>query len=305
MVNNKIRAKRQNTLNFIFILIIIMVILGIATFKKPGITGKAVQGAETAYSENLKIQKNESGVYEWKVKNPGNIKSLRATGSVTSNGSAKVYIEKNGTKYVVFDSTKQLFDVNVNVLPEYKKIHQGDEILMQIALLNLRGFGSGNVNVKYSIKDQKGNLVASQQEAVFVATQAKFVRKLIIPADIKPGTYVAFVEASTDVVVGTGSDTFEVMGEYKYPAELKYYLIGFAALVAVSIIFVFAVYGLNALKKKKEFSELKEKTAVEKTEKLEKEAQALEEAHKSGFISEESYQKEKKRIEEKIAVSKK
>ena len=243
----------------------------------------------------------------FQVKNPGNIKSIKATGSVTSNGTAKVYIEKNGTKYLLFDSTKQLFDVDVHVLPEYKKVYQGEDILMQIILLNLRGFGSGNVNVKYSIKDSKGNLIASEQEPIFVETQAKFIRKLEIPAEIAPGTYIAAVEASTNVVVGSGSDNFEVMSkvENKYTKELRYYLIGFAALVALAIIFVLGIHGLIKLRKKKEITELKEKMPLDRIRKLEEELRALEEANKSGFISKESYQKEKKRIEEKLGVEKK
>lgn len=43
--------------------------------------------------------------------------------------------------------------------------------------------------------------------------------------------------------------------------------------------------------KKKKYKNLK---------KLKKELEALEQAHKSGFISEESYQKNKKRIEDKL-----
>ena len=285
----------------------ILVILVIAVFLLSVFASKKVQGKETIYSENLNVKTNESGTYEWNVKNPGSIKSLKATGSVTSNGTARVYIEKNGTKYLLFDSTKQLFDVNVNVLPEYKKIIQGNEILLQITLLNLRGFGSGNVNVKYFIKDLKGNLIASEEEKIFVETQAKFIRKLIIPPEIQPGPYIAFVEASTNVVVGSGSDTFEVIAKYQVPSyqQLKFYIIGFAALVAFGVISVLMFYGFGKAKKKKAIAELKEKIPLEKIEKLEKELKALEEARKSGFISEESYQKEKKRIEEKLSASKK
>lgn len=290
-----------------FILIMAIILLGVVIFKNPAITGKAVQGQQIFYSENLYIQKNESGTYAWQVKNPGSIKSLKATGSVTSNGTAKVYVEKNGTRYLLFDSTKQLFDVNVHVLPEYKKIFQGDEILIQITLLNLRGFGAGYVNVTYSIKDSKGNLIASEQEPVFIETQAKFVRKLEIPPEIKPGIYIASVEAFTNVIVGSGSDTIEIMPkyEYNYPKELKYYLIGLASLVALAIALVLSVRGLKALKKKKEIAEMKEKMPLERISKLEKELSALEGAKKSGFISEESYKKEKKRIEEKLGVKKK
>ena len=306
MSSIKSKIKQKNYI-ISLVLIIIIIILGVIIFKKPSITGKVIEGQQTAYNENLNIQKNESGTYVWQVKNPGSIKSLKATGSVTSNGTAKIYIEKNGTKYLLFDSTKQLFDVDVHVLPEYKKVYQGEDILMQIILLNLRGFGSGNVNVKYSIKDSKGNLIASEQEPIFVETQAKFIRKLEIPAEIAPGTYIAAVEASTNVVVGSGSDNFEVMSkvENKYTIELRYYLIGFAALVALSIIFVLSVRGLMLLRKKKEIAEIKEKMPLEKISKLEEELRALEEAFKSGFISKESYEKEIKRIEDELRILRK
>lgn len=306
MKNKKTGVKKQKNYRMLLALIIALIILGIAIFKEPSITGRVIQSQQTAYSENLNIQKNESGAYEWQVKNPGSIKSLRVTGSVTSNGTARILIENNGTNYTIFDSTKQLFDVNVHVLPEYKKILQGGEVLLQITLINLRGFGAGDVDVTYSIKDSRGNVIASELEKVFVSTQAKFVRKLIIPDEIAPGTYTASVEGFTNVVVGTGSDSFEVAPkyEYKYPQELRNYLIGLAVLVALAIAFILGVHGASRLKKKKEITELKKKMPLERISKLEKELKALEEARKSGFISEESFQREKKRIEDKLGISK-
>ena len=304
-MHEKRQVKKKEPDRILLSLIIVMIILGAAVFKKPVVTGKVIQGKETIFSENLNLQVNESGTYEWQIKNPGSIKSLKASGAVTANGTARVYIEKNGTRQLIFDSTKQLFDINIHVLPEYKSIFQGEEILIQIELTNLRGFGSGNVNVKYSIKDTKGNLVASEEETIFVETRATFVRKLLIPAEIKPGTYVAFVEVSTDVIAGTGSDTFEVKSKYKYSPELKYYIIGVAVLVGIVIISILVIYGFNILRKKKQIAELKEKMPLEKAQKLEKELRALESAYKTGFISQESYQKEKKRIEDRLTTSKK
>ena len=160
---------------------------------------------------------------------------------------------------------------------------------------------------KYFIKDPKGNLIAAEEEKIFVETQTKFIRKLVIPVEIQPGPYIAFVEASTSVVVGSGSDTFEVIAKYEVPyyQQLKFYIIGVAALVALAVISVLTLYGFGKAKKKKEIAELKEKIPLEKIDKLEKELNALEEARKSGFISIESYLKEKTRIEEKLRASKK
>ena len=292
----------------VIIILIAIIFLCIIIFKEPAITGRVVEGKESIFSENLNLQINESGTYEWQVKNPGSIKSLKATGSVNPNGTARVYVEKDGKRLLLFDSAKQLFDVAIHVLPEYKKVLQGEKILIENNLFNLRGFGAGDVAVRYSIKDSDGNIIAVEEETVFIETRAKFVRELVMPAEVKQGTYIAFVEAfANGTIVGTGSDTFEVEAEYEIPIyqQLKYYIIGFAVLIAMVIIGALAIYEFEKLKKKQKIAELKEKMPLERIEKLEKELKALEEAKNAGFISEESFQREKKRIEEKLGVSKK
>ena len=305
-MQEKREARDRKIDRILFSLIIVMIILGIAIFKKPVVTGKVAQSNEAIFSENLNLQVNESGAYEWQVKNPGNMKSLKASGAVSANGTARVYIENNGTRQLIFDSKRQLFDIDINVLPEYKKVFQGDEVLLELRLFNLRGFGAGNVNVKYYIKDSKENVIAVEEEKIFVETQAKFVRKLVMPLEIKPGTYIAFVEVFTDVIAGSGSDTFEVIG-HEAPSyqQLRYYIIGVAVVVAMLIIAILTIYGHGVIKKKKQIAELKEKAPLERGEKLERELKALEDAYKSGFISKESYEKERKRIEERLEVLKK
>ena len=298
-----LKPLKNKKYGILIISLIILALLVILILKNPAITGKVVLGKETIFSENLNLQVNESGTYEWQVKNPGAIKSLKATGAVSSNGTARVYIEKNGTRTLLFDSTKQLFDVDIRVLPEYKRIMQGEKILIQNILFNLRGFGSGDVNVKYSIQDNKGNVIATQEESVYIETQAKFIRELVIPEEIKSGAYVAFVEATSNgTIVGTGSDTFEVISksEEPYYRQLKYYIIGLAVLVAFVILLLLGTRSYNALKKKRRIAELEKKAPMEKIEKLEKELKALEDAYASKFISGESYGKEKVRIEDQL-----
>lgn len=275
--------------------------------KKPSITGKVVEGKETIFSDNLNLQANESGTYEWQVKNPGIIKSLKASGSVTPNGTARVYIEHNGTRQLLFDSSKQLFDISISVLPEYKTISPGGEILVQIALFNVRGFGGGNVNVNYAIQDAKGNLIASEEESVFVETQAKFIRKLIIPGEIKPAVYYAFVKVSTNsTILGTGSDTFEVKSTSTAPPfDIKRYVAGFAAFAVLIALFAIGTQRYKTIRKKRQIAELEGKAHLEKTENLEKELKALEDAHVSKFISDESYAKEKARIEAELGKTRK
>ena len=195
----------------IALIILVIIALGFFILKKPAITGFAVVTKETAYSDELNLEVNESKEVAWFLKNPGDLKSIKLAGAISKNASAKVYIEKGNERYLIFDNTKQLFDVNVQVLPDYKSIAQGDELLIQIILFNLRGYGGANVSVKYSIKNSIGNLIATEEETVFVETQAKFARKLLIPSDLRPGNYITFVEVKTpEGMIGTSSDSFEV-----------------------------------------------------------------------------------------------
>lgn len=295
------KKSREDRIKVAFIIAaIVVIVLGFFMLKKPSITGFAVITKETTFSDNLNLVVNESKNIAWNLRNPGSLKSLKASGAISRNGTAKVYIQKDSEKVLIFDSTKQLFDVNVEVLPDYKRIFQGDELLIQIILFNLRGFGSADVNVKYSIKDTKGNLMAAQEETITVETQAKFIRKLLIPPDLKPGTYVTFVEVETpDDLIGTSSDLFEVTVKYeeKYPLQLRYYILGLSGMVILIIIIIFAAYLFKKIKRKKRVTELKEKMPEEKRQKLEKELKALESAYNSKFISEQSYKKGRERIE--------
>lgn len=83
--------------------VLLLVIASLFLFKT-GITSYVVAEKEIAYSENLNLKINESSEYNWALKNPGNIKHLKATGSVAGNGTVKVYIEKDGKKYLIYSN---------------------------------------------------------------------------------------------------------------------------------------------------------------------------------------------------------
>ena len=264
----KKRGSKDKKLN-ITIILAVMVIIALALFiyKQPSITGFAVITKETTFDDNLNLVVNESKNIVWTLRNPGDLKLIRATGAISREGSAKVYIEKDDEKLLIFDSTKQLFDVNVEVLPDYKKIFQGEELLIQIILFNLRGFGSVDVNVKYSIKDPNGNIIATEEEIVAVETQAKFVRKLLIPSDLKSGAYVAFVEVKTpDGLIGTSSDLFEVSARFEeaYSRQFILLALGFLVVVVIIIIIIFSLNLFKKLKKKEEVIRLDGETDPDK-----------------------------------------
>src|SRR3989338_512053 len=290
--------KLQKGAAIVIVLIMSLFILGCTSSKKLSlITGKAIYEEEEIHSENLNIVQNESGVYEWEVKNPGNIKSVKATGSVSTNGSAKVYIDKNGTRYLLFDSTKQLFDVSIYVIPEYKQIPQGGKILVEITIFNLRGFGRVDVSVEYFIKDLGGTTILTEHETIAVETQAKFTRTFTIPSDLKPGTYMVYAKVTYGNSVGSSSDLFDVKAKSidLFPSSIKDYKFALAISLIAALLFLIFLLPMRQIKIPRG-SEIKQLGKELRLKQLKNELQSLEKAHRSGFVSKESYQKQKDRI---------
>jgi len=107
--------------------------------------------------------------------------------------------------------------------------------------------------------------------------------------------------------IGTGSDIFEVKAKAirLLPIQLQDYRIILIAGsgVLLVVVLIFSAYKFRYLKKKAPATKveaIKQLKGEEKAQKLIKEQESLEKAYKSGFISEESYQKDKKRIEDKL-----
>ena len=100
-----------------------------------------------------------------------------------------------------------------------------------------------------------------------------------------------------------GSDSFEVSAkvEEEKPSRIGYGELGFVGmLIVLIVIIIFSQVILKKIRKKKEVIELKEKIPARKIQKSEKELKALESAYRSKFISEESYRKNKEKVERKL-----
>jgi len=212
--------------------------------------------------------------------------------------------EKKLNGIVEVESAKPLFDVDIEVLPQYKSVFPGEEIFLEVSLFNIRGFGRVDVNLEYSIKDFEGKLITSEQETVAIETQAKFSRDLSIPSDTQPGTYIASVKVTFEDSVGISSDLFEVKAKSirLYPVGLKNQSLFLIPIIIVLILGV-PLYIFKRLKKKKPKTKEEEHKMIrseEKVKKLERQLEALEKGYKSKMISEISYKKGKERIEKNL-----
>ncbi|MBI2541326.1 hypothetical protein HYV80_01275 [Candidatus Woesearchaeota archaeon] len=101
---NKEATSKKQLIRYAIPFAAILLIIASLLLLKPSITGNVALDREIAYTENLNLQMNESGEYNWTLKNPGVMKSLKASGSVTGNGTVKVYIEKDGKRQLIYQN---------------------------------------------------------------------------------------------------------------------------------------------------------------------------------------------------------
>ena len=99
MIQNKLRKFEA------VILLIALAVAGFGIYEfGPSLTGFVIK--QFSYSEDLNLVVTSSGNYMWNPSNIGDLKSLKIDGKVTNSGTARVYIESNGIKYLIFDSSR-------------------------------------------------------------------------------------------------------------------------------------------------------------------------------------------------------
>lgn len=82
--------------------IIIMLLVTSLFLLKPSITGRVILTKETTYNKSMNLEFNQSGNYTIAFDKPVDISTIRATGSVTGNGTVKIYVEKDGKRYLIY-----------------------------------------------------------------------------------------------------------------------------------------------------------------------------------------------------------
>ena len=94
--------ERQKLIRYALPAIMLVLIVSILLVSKPEITGYAVLTEKNTYDDNLNLVINESGNYTWIADNEGAIESIKASGRIKGNGTVKIYIEKDGERYLVY-----------------------------------------------------------------------------------------------------------------------------------------------------------------------------------------------------------
>ena len=209
-------------------------------------------------------------------------------------------------------SKKTLFDVSLNIPIEYKRIGPGDDVFFQVTLLNLEEIGSVDVELEYTIKDFGGNTIKILNEIVAVENQGSFSKRIPLEGNISYGDYVVAVRARFESTVGTASDVFSVIDINEIslsPSYLRFFSFG---IVLIIIFLVIIIYELRRrrlkniiVRQRKELSEIDEKFRNKKfagreieneINKLKNQYALLEEAYKKGYITKQSYEDGRNKI---------
>lgn len=102
IMNHEIELK--SLLAVLTLLVVFAFLIKVSDFSGKGITGFVTVAEQSNHSEIVSLEFSESGTYTWNLENIGQLKSVRIDGTKTEQGSARVYIENDNTRYLIFDS---------------------------------------------------------------------------------------------------------------------------------------------------------------------------------------------------------
>ncbi len=72
----------------------------------PSLPGLITINESYDYTDDINLTFNENKEYTWLIDNYGNLKSIRLNGTISKDGSARVYLEQDDNRYLIFDSSR-------------------------------------------------------------------------------------------------------------------------------------------------------------------------------------------------------
>ena len=135
----------------------------------------------------------------------------------------------------------------INIEPEYTNIKPGQDIIVQITLLQLGDKERKDVIVKSYIKDLKNKNIALEEQTIALEAQSSLLSKLNVPKDTEPGNYEILVEIrdpKNNILLSEASQGFFVEKEsFLDRIEInKLYLFGFYSILIVFVILIILLY---------------------------------------------------------------
>src|SRR3989344_3269126 len=102
---------------YISFFIMIYVIAAFVVLEQRYLQGFATVTQSAVYEDSVKLQVNGTYVYNWVPEKQGLLKSIKLSGSIKENGTARAWLEKDGSRYLIFDydllASKEIYIGNV------------------------------------------------------------------------------------------------------------------------------------------------------------------------------------------------
>ncbi len=131
-------------------------------------------------------------------------------------------------------SKSVLFDVSLEIPPDYKELYRGDELLIYVDLFNLGELRNVSVFVEYMVKDFGGNIIFKESEGLVVEDKISFSKHIKLASDIKEGDYVVVTQIKYKDSFGASSSIFHVNDKH-------FNLFIFIILIGIAIIIIFII----------------------------------------------------------------
>ncbi len=144
-----------------------------------------------------------------------------------------------------------LFDAKVAVPFGFKKLNIGENLIVDVVLVQVGPREKVDVAANYIIKDFNGNTLLEESETFFVLGEKTLSKELITSA-LEPGKYVVGLEIVYPGAFAVSSTQFEV-AERSPPIDINIIIIAAAIIVitAVLAVVIWAVRRSPSAKKKK------------------------------------------------------
>jgi hypothetical protein len=217
------RHKGFGALELIFILVALLVIVW---FAGPTITGFITK--EVSYTEQPSLVVTTSGEYQWTPKEEGELLSLKVDGSLTNNGSARVYLESNNIRKLVFDSSRVtegqnetaaagIFNTTLTAITGFIQLNNAP-VYTGPASFEVKG--KTNINLNQLFEDaEKDKLEFSAPSPLNLNLEIKNNLLTVTPDEGFVGERTAFISASDGATTTTQAVTLIVVQDTKGKGE--------------------------------------------------------------------------------------
>jgi len=175
---------------------------------------------------------------------------------------------------------------------------------VDLSLINLAPWNSSRVNLNYEIRDFEGNTLLKENESVTVSGRASFIKDFNIPKSARLGPYAFIATAETEESFGTTTYIFnleekEISNFYSNLCKDNPNCRNITAILAVMLAIALLILIQQSFKRKKlNFGKMANISADKAL--IQKKLDSLEDAHTSGFLSNDSYKKSRKKLSDMI-----